>query len=137
MYYRQKENKQRLDMIVKSVSDLQNLNTKLQTLHNNCKYQDKLPEAAKNSLQLVQQLVMAADSVCAECQRTGEATQDKVDRIKKILEQAKNAYEFVKQEIGEWVLFVALFLLISMLSVLWQTVGFHSQRCSGEDATGA
>ena len=88
-------------MIVKSVSDLQNLNTKLQTLNTNCKYKDQLPEAAKNALQLVQQLVSTAGSVCAECQRSGEAKQDKVDRIRKILEQTKNAYEFVKLEIGE------------------------------------
>ena len=93
-------------MIVKSVSDLQNLNTKLQTLNTNCKYKDQLPEAAKNALQLVHQLVSMADSVCAECQKSGEAKQDKVDKIKKILEQTKNAYEFVKQEIGEWSPFV-------------------------------
>lgn len=59
-----------------------------------------LPEAAKNSLQFMQQLVVTVETTSAECQRSGEAKQDKVDRIRKILEQAKNAYEFVKQEIG-------------------------------------
>ena len=88
-------------MIVRSLNDLNNLNAKLQTLHTNCKYQNLLPEAAKNSLRLMQQLVTMSDTVNVECQKSGEAKQDKVDKIRKHLEQAKNAYEFVKQEIGK------------------------------------
>ena len=89
-------------MIMKSVSDLGNLTTKLQTLNANCKYKDLLPEAAKNSLHLIQQLSATSMTISATCQQTGEAGQDKVDKIRKILEQAKNAYEFVKLEIGKF-----------------------------------
>ena len=101
--HRQRENKLRLDMIVKSVADLANLSTKLQTLHGNCKYKDLLPEAAKNSLQLVNQLSTMATTISTSCQGSGEAGQEKVDKIRKILEQSRNAYEFVKQEMGKHV----------------------------------
>ena len=53
---------------------------------------------------VVNYLSTMAMVISSSCQGSGEASQpglEKVDKIRKILEQSRNAYEFVKQEIGK------------------------------------
>ena len=60
-----------------------------------------MSEGGKKTLSLMQSLMTHGDSIKKECAQKGEVTAVNWEKCKSILDQAGNAYEFIKQELGK------------------------------------
>ncbi|XP_045171879.2 mRNA export factor GLE1-like [Mercenaria mercenaria] len=96
---KEKENKERQEKLSKSVTQLNQLYTKIQSDFTASRYQSHISEAAKKSLTLIQSLVSNADAVRRACEQNGEVTTENCEECVNILNRASKAYELIKKDL--------------------------------------
>lgn len=78
-----------------------NVLQKLSAMYQGCQHKDKLPDKAKQAIDLVQHRVSQGQQLMSQTLKTKDITAEVVDKLKEHLRICSNAFDFVKGQIGK------------------------------------
>lgn len=98
---KEQENKERLEKMISSLTSLSQMNTKVQDLMNQCKYQNLVTEATKKSAEFIQKKIAQGTSDVSERRKEGQVDLVHLEKMHELLKACSNAYEFIKAELDK------------------------------------